>query len=382
MPDADWARTVDGRCGPAAVPPDRAGRHLRRLVSSGPPVRLRQPDGDGPLRRPDVTADMVFHDPQDRWGLPRLRLPRWPSTGPSPTPSRSLSGPASTASSSTTSTACSGHQTDARWRSATSVGSPIATGAAVYVNRAFAILDALPSVEAVLVEDAAGELASPAAAAWLDDVVVPALSRARRRGARIHRLDYGNCTAAPDPTARSSERHRRLAHHLDRPPSPPLPGPVVLVARRNQPLPHALEPRRVTRTETTGDRTVKTLTKRWHGMTSRATRRDATSRCGHVPDAASPANMTTPRRTRTSTWRSCASRPTPTSRVGCRPSCTRSAKARRTCGSASSTSRGTRRARRRPSTTCRRTSPGSCRSTRAWPSTSTTSRPTASTTCG
>jgi hypothetical protein len=163
--------------------------HARRFVYVNPTVV-------DPLRRSDATAEMVFHDPHDGWDLPRLRLPLWLDWAVADAVAiaggsgvhglfvddldRLLDTPA-------------GRETAVRYVRAVTA----ASGAGIYVNRAFAVLDALPAVEAVLLEDLDVDLASPGTAAWLYDVVLPALQRARDRGVRIHQLGYGTATSGP-----------------------------------------------------------------------------------------------------------------------------------------------------------------------------------------
>jgi hypothetical protein len=172
------------------------------------------------MRRSDVTDDMLFYDPADRWGLPRLRLPA------------ALDWAVADAVDIALANGVDGLFVDDLDRLLmTSLERNVATsyvrriveaaGVTVYVNRAFGILDALPSLEAVLVEDVDRGLGAPGAAAWLEDFVVPVLLRARHRGVRIHRLEYGT-----DPACRGAGLAPRsldsVVHSIARLPHPGL----------------------------------------------------------------------------------------------------------------------------------------------------------------
>ena len=116
--------------------------------------------------------------------------------------------------------------------SATSAGSPPRPVPSIYVNRAFAILDALPGSRPSSSRTSTASWFRRAAP-WLDEVVLPALTRARRRG-----VAHPSARLRAPPALRAGRTCARVPRstlgQLDRPAAPPVPGPVVLVANDDQ----------------------------------------------------------------------------------------------------------------------------------------------------
>ena len=172
--------------------------HARRFVYVNPTAVDR-------VRCSDVTDAMVFHDPDDPWGLPRLRFPDH------------LAFAVNDALAIARRPGVHGVFVDDLDRMLTTPFEravavayvrtiAASTGAALYINRAFTILDDLDGVEAVLVEDIDRNAESPDAIAWLNDVVLPVLTRARQRGVRVHALGYD-----ADPAGRTAGIESLLA---------------------------------------------------------------------------------------------------------------------------------------------------------------------------
>jgi hypothetical protein len=202
LPDRDWANRVRADVvlqpyHPIVQAQDFGGWFplARRFVYVNPTVV-------DPQRRNDVTAEMLWNDPDDAWGLPRLRLPEfldW-AVDDSVQIGRGVGVDGLFVDDLDRLTVVSSHR-----HLAIDYARRVAEEASctLYVNRAFEILDELGSLEAVLLEDVDRDLEQPGVGPWLDELVVPALWRARSRGVRLHRLDYmgGGDTRfhAPDP---------------------------------------------------------------------------------------------------------------------------------------------------------------------------------------
>ena len=243
------------------------------------------PTATDPLRRPDVPAGFACSTTPRTVGAPRLRLPMALDWTVADSASRSP---------------LARRGRHLRRRPRPPAGNPgwaragrrlrpprqrEPTETAIFVNRASRSSTPLGPVEAVLVEDAAGELASPAAAIWLQHVVVPALSRAAPAARRIDRLDYGAGAAVPDRTVSEIEATvDSLTTSTARLPHPCLDQWSWWRDATNH-CPTSSN-RDGGRARTTGDRTVMDLKNSWPKMSSRATRRGAAGRVGSCPLAA------------------------------------------------------------------------------------------------
>lgn len=154
----------------------------RRFVYVNPTAVDRQ-------RRSDVTERMLVHDPDDIWGLPRLRLPEFLDWA---VEDAVLIGLGEGVDGLFVDDLDRLTVSPARRDLAIEYARRVAQGASctLYVNRAFEVIDRLESLEAVLVEDLDRDLAQPGGAAWVAQLVLPTLQRAHHRGIRLHRLEY------------------------------------------------------------------------------------------------------------------------------------------------------------------------------------------------
>lgn len=72
----------------------------------------------------------------------------------------------------------------------------------LFVNRGFAHWPAAPAIDAVLIEDVRGTSSvdddDDGAARWVREVIAPAVTQVRHRGARVHRVEYADTAERTD----------------------------------------------------------------------------------------------------------------------------------------------------------------------------------------
>jgi len=163
------------------------------------------------LERCQISADLVFYDPQDRWHLPRLRIPEGLEFALRDARRLSeIEGVDGLFVDDVDLLERTNRAAALRYLREVSKSGTVPLS----INRGFALLDELPAVTAVLLENQDRDAKHSYGRVMLQSYASN-VTRAAKRGAQVHRLEYG---PAPD--------------------SDPVPREMATTAHTNSRLPH------------------------------------------------------------------------------------------------------------------------------------------------
>lgn len=221
LPPRSWAAQFDGDLVLQPYHPILAGGGYREWFPCARRWVYHNPTAVDESRAEGIDSALLEHHPDDRWDLPRLRLPD------------ALHVALDDAEALASVDGVDGlFVDDLDWMLLTAdavvptylEGLRARVSCPVFVNRAFRVLDAVPRVEAVLVEGLEWDLGSPAAVSWVKREAVPQLTSAAASGARLHSLEYlGRSTRLSREALRVQRRvaglcsstHRAVHERLD-----------------------------------------------------------------------------------------------------------------------------------------------------------------------
>jgi len=163
------------------------------------------------LERCQVSTDLVFYDPQDRWQLPRLRIPEGLEFALDDAKRLAgLEGVDGLFVDDVDLLERTNRSAALNYLWSVSEGGTVPLS----INRGFALLDDLPAVTAILLENQDHDAIHDYGRAMLQ-AYAPHVARAAKRGAQVHRLEYGPAPdqdRVPREMATAAHTNSRLPH--------------------------------------------------------------------------------------------------------------------------------------------------------------------------